>query len=34
MIQAFIGEAVEGIAHESVREALMKRTVEWLAARS
>jgi Fe-S cluster assembly protein SufD len=34
MIQAFIGEAVEGVANEGIREALMTRTVEWLAARS
>jgi len=34
MIQAFIGEAVEGVAHEGIREVLMKRTVEWLAARA
>jgi Fe-S cluster assembly protein SufD len=33
MIQAFIGEAVEGIAHEGIREALMERTRQWLAAR-
>lgn len=34
MIQAFIGETVEGIAHDGIREALMERTQHWLSARS
>jgi Fe-S cluster assembly protein SufD len=33
LIQAFIGEAVETIAHEGLREALMGAAVEWLRAR-
>ncbi|MEA2984288.1 MAG: Fe-S cluster assembly protein SufD [Alphaproteobacteria bacterium] len=33
MIQAFIGEAVDEIAHEGLREALMGAAVEWLQAR-
>ncbi len=33
MIQAFVGEAVEGIAHEGIREALMEQARAWLAAR-
>jgi Fe-S cluster assembly protein SufD len=33
LIQAFIGEAVEGIEHAGLREALMDAAVAWLAAR-
>ncbi len=33
LIQAFVGEAVDGIAHEGLREALMEAAVAWLAAR-
>ncbi len=33
MIQAFIGEAVEGIANEALRDALMGEVERWLAAR-
>jgi Fe-S cluster assembly protein SufD len=33
LIQAFIGEAVETIANEAVREALMSEVERWLAAR-
>jgi Fe-S cluster assembly protein SufD len=33
LIQAFIGETVEEIVHEGVREALMQAAVEWLGAR-
>jgi Fe-S cluster assembly protein SufD len=34
LIQAFIGETVEEIAHEGIREALMNAAVEWLRERS
>jgi Fe-S cluster assembly protein SufD len=34
LIQAFLGEAVEGIEHAGVREALMDRVAMWLKARS
>ena len=34
MIQAFIGEAIEGISNEAIRDALNERTREWLAART
>lgn len=34
LIQAFIGEAVEGIEHAGLREAMMEAAGEWLAARS
>jgi Fe-S cluster assembly protein SufD len=34
LIQAFLGEAVEGVAHEGLREALMEPVVAWLARRS
>jgi len=34
MIQAFIGEAVDEIAYEGLREAVMGAAVEWLQARS
>jgi Fe-S cluster assembly protein SufD len=33
LIQAFVGEAVEGIEHAGLREALMDNVVAWLAAR-
>ena len=33
LIQAFVGEAIEGIAHEGVREALMDASRAWLATR-
>lgn len=33
LIQAFIGDAVEGIEHAGLREVLMERVVTWLAAR-
>jgi Fe-S cluster assembly protein SufD len=33
LIQAFIGETVEEIAHEGIREALMKAALQWLGAR-
>jgi Fe-S cluster assembly protein SufD len=33
MIQAFIGEAVDEIAHAGLREAIMRAAVEWLQAR-
>jgi Fe-S cluster assembly protein SufD len=34
LIQAFIGEAVEGIEHAGLREALMDHGIAWLAARA
>jgi Fe-S cluster assembly protein SufD len=34
LIQAFIGEAVEGIEHAGLRDALMDHVVAWLQARS
>jgi Fe-S cluster assembly protein SufD len=34
LIQAFIGEAVEGIEHAGLREALMEHAARWLAERS
>jgi Fe-S cluster assembly protein SufD len=34
MIQAFIGEAVEGVADEAVREALMQAVRDWLQTRA
>ena len=34
LIQAFLGEAVEGIAHEGLREALMEPVIAWLSQRS
>ncbi len=34
LIQAFLGEAVEGIEHAGVREALMESVVAWLKTRS
>ncbi len=33
LIQAFLGEAVEGIEHAGLREALMERVTAWLRAR-
>jgi len=34
LIQAFVGEAVEGIEHAGLRDALMDQVVDWLAART
>jgi Fe-S cluster assembly protein SufD len=34
LIQAFLGEAIEGVAHEGLREALIAPVTAWLAARS
>lgn len=34
MIEAFIGETVEAVANETLREALMEQTREWLGQRS
>jgi Fe-S cluster assembly protein SufD len=34
LIRAFVGEAIEGIEHAGLREALMESVVAWLAARS
>jgi Fe-S cluster assembly protein SufD len=34
LIQAFIGEVVDGIAHEGTREALIAATVRWLEGRA
>jgi Fe-S cluster assembly protein SufD len=34
LIQAFVGEAVEGIEHAGLRDALMDQVAAWLAARS
>jgi len=33
LIQAFVGEAIETIAHEGVKDALMSAAAEWLRAR-
>ena len=33
LIQAFIGETVEEIAHEGIREAVMRAAIEWLRGR-
>jgi len=33
LIQAFIGEAVETIVHDGIRDALMAATVKWLGGR-
>jgi Fe-S cluster assembly protein SufD len=33
LIQAFVGEAVEGIEHAGLRDALMDQVVAWLKAR-
>ena len=32
LIQAFVGEAVEGIEHAGLRDALMDHVIAWLAA--
>jgi Fe-S cluster assembly protein SufD len=34
LIQAFVGEAIEDIAYEDVREALLQASVKWLDARA
>jgi len=34
LIQAFVGEAVEGIEHAGLRDALMEHVAAWLKARS
>ena len=34
LVQAFIGEAVDAVEPEGLREALMEAAVAWLAARS
>jgi Fe-S cluster assembly protein SufD len=34
LIQAFLGEAIEGIEHAGLRETLMESIVAWLKARS
>jgi Fe-S cluster assembly protein SufD len=34
LIQAFVGEAVEGIEHAGLRDALMEQVAAWLEARS
>jgi hypothetical protein len=33
LIQAFIGETIEEIAHEGIRVALMNAAIQWLGAR-
>jgi Fe-S cluster assembly protein SufD len=33
LIQAFVGEAVDAIKHDGVKEALMSAVVRWLASR-
>jgi len=33
LIQAFVGEAIDGIAHEGMRELLSERVAVWLEAR-
>jgi len=33
LIQAFVGEAIEGIEHAGLREVLMETAAAWLAAR-
>jgi Fe-S cluster assembly protein SufD len=33
LIQSFVGEAVETVAHEGIRDALMAATLQWLEAR-
>jgi Fe-S cluster assembly protein SufD len=33
LVQAFIGEAVEGIEHAGLRDALMEQVAAWLQAR-
>jgi Fe-S cluster assembly protein SufD len=34
LIEAFLGEAVEGIEHAGLREALMEQVAAWLAMRN
>ena len=34
LIQAFLGEAIEGIEHAGLREALMKSVAAWLKTRA
>ena len=34
LIQAFVGEAVEGIEHAGLRDALMDQVAAWLEARA
>ncbi|ARQ03182.1 Fe-S cluster assembly protein SufD [Pseudorhodoplanes sinuspersici] len=34
MIEAFVGETVEAVSHEALREALMTQTRDWLASRT
>jgi Fe-S cluster assembly protein SufD len=34
LIQAFVGEAIEAIAHEGVKDALMFAAIKWLGARA
>jgi Fe-S cluster assembly protein SufD len=33
MIEAFVGETVEAVSNEALREALMVQTRDWLASR-
>ena len=33
LVQAFVGEAIEGIEHAGLRDALMEQVVGWLRAR-
>jgi Fe-S cluster assembly protein SufD len=33
LIQSFVGEAIETVAHAGLREALMRRAADWLAER-
>jgi Fe-S cluster assembly protein SufD len=33
LVQAFVGEAIEEVAHEGIREALMRAAINWLDAR-
>jgi Fe-S cluster assembly protein SufD len=33
LIQAFVGEAIEEIPHEGIREAIMQSAINWLGAR-
>jgi Fe-S cluster assembly protein SufD len=34
LIQAFLGEAIEGVEHAGLREVLMESVAAWLKARS
>ena len=34
LIQAFVGEAIEDVAHEGVRESLLQASIKWLDARA